>query len=138
MMVDIYGFAFDRVCAAVLPLFGIRPATTRVEVDDKEFRVRFGPFRLRTDRANIAGAVVTGPYRWIKVFGVHLSLADRGVTFGTNGRRGVCLTFRRPVAGVGARLGVRHPNATVTVADPEALVAALRVDQHAAEAQPAR
>jgi hypothetical protein len=121
-----FGFRFDRACGLLLPIFGIRPATARVEVDGEELRIRFGMFHLRTPLSNVEQASVGGPYRWVKTFGVHLSLADRGVTFGTNSDRGVCVSFHEPVPAVGARLGLRHPNATVTVADPDELVATLR------------
>ncbi|MBB5867720.1 hypothetical protein F4553_001099 [Allocatelliglobosispora scoriae] len=122
---QIFPFAFDRVAGVILPVVGIRPATARVLVDDDLLRVEFGPFRLETPRANITDASVTGPYLWVKVIGAHLSLADRGVTFGTNRDAGVCVRFREPVQAMGVRFGIRHPGATVTVADPAALAAAL-------------
>lgn len=121
---QVFPFAFDRFARVILPIIGVRPATARVIVDDDLLRVEFGRFRLRTPRDNIAGAAVTGPYLWIKVIGAHLSLADRGVTFGTNRDAGVCVRFHEPVA---ALAGIRHPGATVTVTDPAALVEALSV-----------
>ena len=127
-----FPFRFDRVARLILPLAWIRPSRAAVVVDDDRMRVEFGPFRLETPRHNIADATITGPYRWWKVIAVHVSLADRGVTFGTNSGPGVCVRFREPVAGVGARFGIRHPGATVTVADPAALVAALSADERQA------
>ncbi|BCI90010.1 hypothetical protein NIIDMKKI_52160 [Mycobacterium kansasii] len=53
-----------------------------------------------------------------------LSMVDDGLTFGTNAHAGVCVHFEPPVHRV---LGLRdHSALTVTVADPEALVAALK------------
>ena len=44
------------------------------------------------DRTNIVGAERTGPFQPWKVIGPpHLSLRDRGITFGTNSSAGVCL-----------------------------------------------
>jgi hypothetical protein len=97
-----------------------------VELTDDRLVARFGPWVIETTRANIADATVTGPYQWWKVAGPpHLSFADRGLTFGTNAERGVCITFREPVPGIEPTGRIRHPGLTVTVADPEALVKAL-------------
>lgn len=72
-------------------LFGVTPATAWVEVDDVELRARFGPWSLRTPRANVASAQETGGFRFVKTAGpAHLSLADRGVTFASNSDRGGC------------------------------------------------
>ena len=56
----------------------------------------------------------------------HLSLTDRGVTFATNSRQGLCVSFVELVHAIEPTGVLRHPAATVTVADPEALAAALR------------
>lgn len=106
--------------------FGVTPWTTGVDVADGELRVRFGPWSLRTPLDNIAGAEVTGPYSFVKVTGpARFSLADRGVTFATSTRKGVCITFKKPVAAIVPRSPLKHPGLTVTVEDPEALAAAL-------------
>jgi hypothetical protein len=55
----------------------------------------------------------------------HLSFRDRGLTFATNQERGVCVRFHEPVAGIDPRGWIRHPGLTVTVEDPEALIAAI-------------
>jgi hypothetical protein len=101
-------------------------ATARVVVTDDEFLVRFGPWQLHTHLANIAGAQVSAGYAFHRMAGpAHLSLTDRGVTFATNSRRGLCVSFREPVHAIEPTGVIRHPAATVTVADPEALAAAL-------------
>ncbi len=62
----------------------------------------------------------SGDYAWLKTAGPpHLSFADRGVTFATNGRRGVCLAFREPVRVLDPTGRLRHPGATLTLADPD-------------------
>lgn len=121
-----FGFAFDIRLVPASAAFGVTPATAHVDVDDREFHVRFGPWSLRTPLDNVESAELTGPYSWWKVAGpAHISLADRGVTFATSTERGVCVRFRQPVPAALPRGLVRHPAATVTVADAEGLVAAL-------------
>jgi hypothetical protein len=125
-----FGFAFEPLMAPFSFAVGVTPLTAWVSVDDDSFEVRFGAWHLRTPRANVVGATVTGPYRFAKVVGpAHLSFADRGVTFATNRRAGVCVQFDEPVPALlpGGRLG--HPAATVTVADPDALVRLLRSER---------
>jgi hypothetical protein len=118
-------FAFDRVARLLLAPLGVRPATARVRATDKVFEVDFGPWKLRTWADNVVSASVTGPYRWVRTVGPHLSLVDRGVTYGTNGRAGVCVLFREPVPSLVPRRSLRHPGATLTVAEPASLVAFL-------------
>ena len=122
-------FPFSFAPAYRLPalVFGITPLTTYVEVDDASLRVRFGPWSLRTPLGNVAGVDLTGDYAFVKTAGPpHLSLSDRGVTFATNGDRGVCVRFHEPVRGIDPTGRIVHPGATVTVADPDGLAALLR------------
>lgn len=126
MHVQRFEFAFDYPVAAALAPFGILPATASVTVSDGILEARFGPlWSFRTPVTNIVSAEVTGPYRVWRAVGVRLSLSDRGLTFGSNARSGLCLSFASPVAGVPPFVGLRHPNATLTVADPEALRTAI-------------
>ena len=105
--------------------FGVRAADAHADVDGERFVARFGRWMCSTPVTNVATAQVTGPYRWWKVVGPpRMSLVDRGLTFATTAAGGVCLTFREPVAVLVPFL--RHPGLTVTVADPEGLLAALR------------
>ena len=106
--------------------FGITPATAWVEVDEHELRARFGPWSLRTPRTNIASVQETGDFSFLKTAGpAHLSFADHGVTFATNGDRAVCVLFHERVRGIDPTGRLLHPGATFTVADPSALIAAL-------------
>jgi hypothetical protein len=86
----------------------------------------YGRWRVETDVDNVASVSITGPYSFAKTAGPpHLSMRDRGLTFAGNGHRGVCLAFREPVRGIEPLGLLRHPGLTVTVEDPEALVAEL-------------
>jgi len=125
-----FGFAFDPLYRLAGLPFGVTASTAEVVVDHDRgmLSARFGLWRVRTSLTNVTGVELAGPYRRVTTIGpARLSFADRGLTFATNNRRGVCLTFADPVAGIEptGRL-LRHPNLTVTVADPEGLAAALR------------
>jgi hypothetical protein len=119
-----FGFDFDHGFAPYLRLIGVTPQRVRVEVDTR-LRIRFGLWGLETPVANVTCARVTGPYRSVKAIGPRLSLADHGVSYGTNARRGLCILFREPVSAQPWFGLVKSPGATVTVADPEGLAAAL-------------
>lgn len=122
-----FPFAFDPAYRPAALLFGITPGTCGVLVTDEDVTVRFGPWRVHTPRANVAGVELTGPYGFVKTAGpVRLSMTDHGLTMATNGRRGVCIRFREPVRGIEPTGRMRHPGLTVTVADCDGLAAALR------------
>lgn len=55
-----------------------------------------------------------------------LAITDRGLTFATNGDRGVLISFSTPVRGLDPLGILRHPELTVTVADVDRLAALLR------------
>ena len=121
-----FPFAFAPSYRLPALVFGITPLTTYVEVDDEALRVRFGPWSLRTPLSNVTGVELSGDYAFVKTAGPpHLSLSDRGVTFATNGDRGVCLRFRERVRGIDPTGRIVHPGATMTVADPDGLAALL-------------
>ena len=121
-----FEFDFDPLYRAAALPFGVTPATARVELQDGRLVARFGLWRVSTDVANVEGTEVTGPYGALKTIGpAHLSVGDRGLTFATNPRRGLCIRFRESVPGIEPTGRLRHPGLTVTVADPEGLAAAL-------------
>jgi hypothetical protein len=122
-----FEFRFGRLHRLAAAPFGIVPQRAWVEVDARpeadHLLVRFGAWSLRTPLANVADAVVTGPYSLPKVIGPpRLSFVDRGITFATNDRAGVCVSFRTPVRGIDPVGLLRHPGATVTVADVQGLI----------------
>jgi hypothetical protein len=105
----------------------VTPETAWVEVGDETLDARFGPWRVRTPLTNITDAEVTGPYAFWKTAGpARLAITDRGLTFATNGDRGVLILFENPVSGLEPLGILRHPELTVTVADVDGLADLLR------------
>jgi len=121
---DRFAFSFAPTYRLLALVFGIRPSTAWVEVSDEKLDVRFGPWRVSTPVENVTGAAITGPYALLKTAGpARLAVTDRGLTFATNGDRGVRLTFATPVPGLDPLGLLRHPELTVTVTDPDRLTA---------------
>jgi hypothetical protein len=101
-------------------LFGIAPDRAWCEVDESGLRAVFGRWSVETELGNVAAVSTSGPYHWWKVAGPpRLSFADRGLTFGTDTREGVCVQFHRPVPGIEPLGLLRHPGVTLTLEDPE-------------------
>ena len=122
-----FDFSFAPSYRRIGRAFGIHPATTGVEVGARTLDVRFGPWRVSTPLANIVDVAVTGPYALWKTAGpARLAVTDRGLTFATNGDRGVLITFRTPVRGLEPLGVLPHPELTVTVADVDRLARLLR------------
>lgn len=132
-----FPFAFSLLARALLRVLAVRPGSCELRVGDDTLGVRFGPWRLSTPLGNIDTAEITGPYRAWKVLGPRLSLADRGLTFGTNAVAGVCIGFHRPVPGLEPTGRLRHPTLTVTVADPQLLIDRLHRHLAATSGRPA-
>src|SRR5215211_8286354 len=112
-MVDLFfPYRFDtRFLPMWLP-FGVRPDRDGVTItEDGRFRATYGFLRLDTPLDNVSGGHVTSGYRWYTAVGARLSLADDGLTFGTNNARGVCVHFRQRVGPV---IGIR-PHSALTV-----------------------
>jgi hypothetical protein len=108
-------------------VFGVTPETAWVDVSADALDARFGRWRVRTPVANISAVAVTGPYAFLKTAGpARLAITDRGLTFATNGDRGVLISFRSPVRGLDPIGLLRHPELTVTVADVDGLAERLR------------
>jgi hypothetical protein len=120
--IERFGFAFAPAYRLSARAFGIRPATAWVDVGDSELDARFGPWRVSTPLANVIDVAVTGPYSFWKTAGpARLAITDRGLTFATNGDRGVLISFRTPVRGLDPLGVLHHPELTVTVADVDRL-----------------
>ncbi|MDN5901352.1 MAG: hypothetical protein L0H74_14985 [Brachybacterium sp.] len=118
-----YPFRFTSAYRLPALLFGVTPRTAWAAVHRNELEVHFGLWRLRTPLTNIKHAQRTGGFGFIKTAGpAHLSLADHGITFATNGDDAVCLEFHAPVPAMEPTGRLLHPGATLTVADPEALL----------------
>ncbi len=122
-------FPFRFATAYRLPALavGVTPRTAYVDVTGTELVVRFGLWRMRTALTNVAGVERTGGFAFLKTAGPpHLSFADHGVTFATNGDDAVCVSFHEPVRLLDPTGRLKHPGATLTVADPESLLATLQ------------
>lgn len=121
-----FPFRFDPTYRRLARPFGITPDRAWVELSEGEFEARYGPWRVQTPIGNIVAAEVTGPYALLKTAGpARLAITDRGLTFASNGDRGVCLTFHSPVRGIDRAGRIRHPELTVTVRDVDGLMEAL-------------
>jgi hypothetical protein len=121
-----FAFAFDPAHQAASLPFGVTPATSFIRVTESDLWVRFGLWSVRTPRANVIGYELSGPYTFVRTAGpARLSFADKGLTFATNHRAGVCLRFAQPVRGIDPLGVIRHPGLTLTPADRDGLVAAL-------------
>ena len=121
-----FDFSWDTRYRLAGLVFGVRPANAWVEVDATDLRVHFGKWRLRTPLTNIASTELSSDFAFLKTAGPpHLSLADRGITFATNGRVAACLSLHEPVKGIEPTGRIQHPGITLTVADPAALEALL-------------
>jgi len=136
--VNRFHFAFGSAYRLPARGFGISPARAWVEVGDDRFDARFGPWRVTTPLANVADVAVTGPYAFWKTAGpARLAITDRGLTFATNGDRGVLISFHEPVRGLDPLGILRHPELTVTVSEVDRLAQLLRRSALAARAGPA-
>jgi hypothetical protein len=121
-----FEFAFAPEYRRLARVFGVTPATAWIELSEHEFSARYGPWHVETPLANITDVAVTGPYRRFKTAGpARLAITDRGLTFASNGRRGVRISFRTPVTGLDPLGLIHHPELTVTVGDIDGLVARL-------------
>ena len=122
-----FDFAFAPAYRQLARAFLVTPETAWVEVGDETFEARFGPWRVRTPLTNITDVAVTGAYAFWKTAGpARLAITDRGLTFATNGDRGVLVLFETPVRGLDPLGILRHPELTVTVTDVDGLADLLR------------
>jgi hypothetical protein len=125
-----FDFHFAPVYRLAARPFGITPERAWVQIDDEQLTATYGPWCLRTALANISRAEITGPYRFYRTAGPpRLGVSDGGLTFASNGERGVLLSFRRRVPAIDPLGLIRHPELTVTVADVHGLVGALNADR---------
>lgn len=120
-----FDFEFHPRFRPLLAVLGVRPANSWVAVDDQRFQARFGRWQVRTPVSNLADVVITRDYLAIKAIGPRGSMADRGATFGSTTRGGVCVCFHEPVTALAGRW-MAHPALTVTVADLDGLAAVVR------------
>jgi hypothetical protein len=121
-----FEFRFTPAYRIAARPFGITPARAWVEVDSEQLVAAYGPWRLQTPRANISSVAITGPYHFYRTAGpARLGVTDAGLTFASNGDRGVLISFYERVPAIDPLKLIRHPELTVTVADVDGLAAAL-------------
>jgi hypothetical protein len=124
--VERFAFDWDPLYRPAGALFGVTPWTAHVDVSSSELHVRYGPWSLRSALTNVTGVEPSGGYSFLKTAGPpHLSFSDRGVSFATNRRQGLCVRFRQAVKGIDPTGRIRHPAATLTVGDAGGLARAL-------------
>jgi hypothetical protein len=128
-MTQHFGYAVERTYLPVLLLFGFKQGRDGVTLTDDAFEATFGFFKVTTTRDNITGAHITRGYRWWTAFGARGSMADDGLSFGTNHHAGVCVHFAEKVPSRLSKSG--HSALTLTVKDLEGLTQALGGDPDA-------
>ena len=125
-----FGFRFAPAYRLAARPFGITPERAWVQVDDEHLLANYGPWRLRTPLGNVRRVAITGPYRFYRTAGpARLGITDGGLTFASNGERGVLLSFRERVPAIDPLGLIRHPELTVTVGDVRGLLSALGADR---------
>ena len=122
-----FPFRFTPSYAVAARLFGITPERSGVVVGAGCCGPASGRGTCRRRWPNITGVEVQGPYAYVKTAGPpHLTFSDHGLTFASNGDRGVFVELREKVPGISPFGPPTHPNITLTVRDCEGLAAALR------------
>lgn len=118
-----FGYDLDRRWQVLFTTLRVGEGDGVTLTDDGVFRATFGWVGVETPLANVDTTEISGPHRWYTAVGLRLSFSDSGLTFGTNHRRGLCVSFVEPVPKV---IGWRdHAALWVSVADPEGLAAAI-------------
>jgi hypothetical protein len=119
---EFFPYELDQRWFVLFKVLGVGPEDG-VTLTEDELIATYGRFRVQTPRANIDDTLITGPHRWYTAVGIRASFADDGLTFGTNHRRGLCITFAEKIRRV---IGMQdHSALWVSVADPEGLDAAI-------------
>ncbi len=126
LSIEQFEFAFDPTFRPFLALIGVTSSTAHVTLTADQLVARFGPWTCETPIGNVHDVCRTGPYHWYKAIGPRGSFVDRGLTFGTTPKGGVCVLLREPVPGLTPVGPLRHPGITLTLAEPERFVASLR------------
>lgn len=113
-----FSFEIDPTFRHLLKIWGVTRSSA-VYVGDGKLKVDFGWLGLETPISNVSATDITGDYKWWRAIGPRGSLADKGVTFGTNTDKGAYVEFHEPVEALKV---FKHPNLTVTLSDCEGFV----------------
>jgi len=123
IMSEFFPYRLDKRWSPMFAALRIKRTDGVTLTDDGLLRATFGFLNVETPVENIDHTEVTGPHRWYTAVGARLSLADDGLTFGTNHELGLCLEFVERIPKV---IGFRkHSTLWVSVADPDGLANAL-------------
>jgi len=123
IMSEFFPYRLDKRWSPMFAALRIKRTDGVTLTDDGLLRATFGFLNVETPVENIDHTEVTGPHRWYTAVGARLSLADDGLTFGTNHQLGLCLEFVERIPKV---IGFRkHSTLWVSVADPDGLANAL-------------
>ena len=91
-----FAYAIDKRYWPLLLPIGLRGSHDGVTLTDEgSLLATFGFVKVKTALANVTDAHITRNYRWWTAFDVRASLADDGLSFGTNNRAGSASTSRR-------------------------------------------
>ena len=113
LSIEQFEVAFDSQVRPFLALLGVTSGTAHVTLTAEQLVARFGPWTCETAIGNVRDVCRTGPYHWYKAIGPRGSFVDRGLTFGTTARGGVCVLLREPVPGLTPVGPLRHPGITL-------------------------
>jgi len=122
----VFAFRFDRLVLIGPRAVHLHPTPAHIEVGSAGLTVRFGPWRVTTQRGNVAGAAPSGRLPWWRSVGVRYSAADRRLILGSSRYGAVSLSFDRPAACVHLGTPIRLMALTVTTTEPDELAAAVR------------
>ena len=118
-----FPYRFDGRWKPMFVALRVRDTDGVTLTDDGMLRATYGFAEVETPLDNVDHTEISGPHRWYTAVGLRLSFADDGLTMSTNHRRGLCIGFVEPVPKV---IGFSdHSALWVSVADPEALAAAI-------------
>ncbi len=116
-----FPYRFDDRWRPLFVALGVKRTHGVTITAEGKLRATYGRWSIETPVSNIDHTEVTGPHRWYTAVGLRLSGTDDGVTFGTDRRAGLAITFVRKVPRV---IGPRdHSALWVSVAEPEELAA---------------
>lgn len=118
-----FPYDLDNRWALLFKVLGVNESDGVHLTDDGRLLATFGRVKVETPISNIDHTLATADHRWYTAVGLRLSFADDGLTFGTNNRAGLCIEFVDKIPKV---IGFKdHSALWVSVADPEALAAAI-------------
>lgn len=118
-----FPYELDLRWRPMFAVLGVSAADGVTVGDDGTLLATYGRVRVATTLDNVDHTLITADHRWYTAVGLRLSLADDGLTFGTNHRRGLCIAFVERIPKV---IGFRdHSALWVSVVDPEGLADAL-------------